>query len=261
MKVIACDLDNQHSGLALMGGEPGREEVIDVRRVVMGSDPYEAIMRRVLPVVTTWLGQHCCARLLIERPPPTVGKDVHHGPQAVIGEAQGWLAGLLAGAVGPRLATAPERVANGAWHTTLAQVAARRGVELPTGQRRGPGPRPELVRVDGAAHIRWPCGHQQPFDPAQAARAPQVCPTCARTSLSADDRRDLRKQRAWVLAEAIAPEHMARVVAEASAKARSEREPWRLAGVDDVADAVGIGLHGLNTKLDTSPSGTGVACA
>lgn len=257
--VIACDLDNQHSGLALLGGEPGREEVLDVRRVVMGGDPYEAIMRRVAPVVIGWLEQQPTARLLIERPPGKVSASLQHGPQAVIGEAQGWVAGVLAGAVGARLAAAPVRVPNGTWHDTLALVAARRGVSLPTEARRGAGPPPELVRVGAELRLRWACGHDRPFNPAQAASAPQSCPSCAKAP--ADARRDLRKQRAWTLAQALAPELMARVAAEASAKARGEREPWRLAGVDDVADAVGVGLHGLNAKLDTSPSGTGVACA
>jgi len=259
--VIACDLDNQHSGLALVAGEPGHERVIDVRRVVMGGDPFEAIMRRVAPVVTTWLQDHPAARLLIERPPPTVRADVRHGPQAVIGEAQGWVAGLLAGAVASRLAAPPERVPNGAWHDSLALVAARRGVGLPTGQRKaGAASRPELVR-DGGLRLRWACGHEQPFDPSKAAQAPQACPKCSKAQDPADARRDLRKQRAWALASALAPELMAGVVAEAEAKARTSREPWRMAGVDDVADAVCIGLHGLNAKLDTSPSGTGVACA
>lgn len=256
--VIACDLDNQHSGLALVAGPPGREQVLDVRRIVMGADPYEAIMRRVAPIVMGWLDRAPGAGLLIERPPPTVRADVRHGPQAVIGEAQGWVAGLLSGVVAFRLAAAPIRVTNSEWHETLPLVAARRGVALPTGQRKaGAASRPELVR-NGGLRLRWACGHERPFDPAQAAQAPQACPTCAKATDPADARRDLRKQRAWTLAAALAPELMAGVVEQAEAKARTSREPWRMAGVDDVADAVCIGLHGLNAKLDTSPSGTGV---
>jgi hypothetical protein len=263
MVVIAADMDNQHTGLALVAGAPGAEQVLDVARVVMGPDPFAGAVGRVAPIAARWLDAHPGARLVIERPPPMVRSDVHHGPQAAIGDALGWVSGALAGALSGRLTAPPCRVSSSDWRAVLAPVAARHGVSLPTspGQARPAGGRPELVRAPDL-RLRFGCGHEVPFNPARAASAPASCPTCAgRRADPAEARRDWHKQRAWMVAEAVAPALMARVLEEAKATARSEREPWRMAGVDDVADAVCLGLHGLNTKLDTRPSGTGVGCA
>lgn len=188
--------------------------------------------------------------------------DVHHGAQAEIGFAQGWLGGLVAGrlhAIGAAVHLAPVQD----WRDHMLEVAAEIGAPMvaPRRGRAALGPETAVERFrlgsepGGAITRTWlPCAHQERFpDYGMLARAQTVrCPLCPRAARpkasAAESVRDAWKATACRFVEQLALGAYMELVADARSRARAADMPdHQLVGVSDACEAVGIALYGLHT--------------
>lgn len=274
--VLGVDQSNEATGLACVKAHPDPRQRLHafLAHPMLTGDQgvIRSVTERIRPTLRGWLAElpSGSTRVCIELAPPTMRADVKHGPQAAIGFAQGWLGGLVAGAL---LADIPVDTGLGLsrvgvhlvpvadWRQTMLRTAAEIGCPLaPPRRGRASNPSGNVERFTVAAGSSGPtslrrvwsgCEHEEEFaDLAVLMRSQTTkCPSCrgSRSSMSdAEAVRDGWKELACWFVKALAPEPYARVVAQARARARRRDTPdHHLAGVADACEAVGIALHGL----------------
>lgn len=201
--------------------------------------------------------------LWFEEPPDFSRSDVHHGSEARIGYAEGWLSGLVAGQVG--LPT--HRVTVSAWRATMIATCGKRGLYVTAPSRRTAptalamaAQRSTVTGRPGGGFTRTftDCGHAQSFASfVDLKRSTGTCATCAvpvKTVDPADWVRDEWKriacqgiQRSW-------PDLYAPLVATARGRRRAkpgeaaptEIPDHQVAGIADACEAAWIAVHALS---------------
>jgi hypothetical protein len=268
LQVLAVDPGSTHTGVAAAHLEGADVQLDRVASVNMLVDD-----RRSLARIRDAFGpnDYIDGRLLIEEVPPTAHKDTGHGSQAPIGFRQGYIAGIIAGDWYGDGGRAVELVSSSVWRPSMIVYAARRGLLLdrPRGRKPSPfdgrqGVLGTVDKVDKATPpatgfvVSWRgCTHLWPAaDLAAVVNKPERCPECFRSArkvdparAAAEQVRDDWKRTAYMFASFFWPDPIAAVVEDARSRAKTVRiEPWRLAGVADACEAVGLAVHGLSAE-------------
>ncbi len=200
--------------------------------------------------------------LALERPPPTALASANHGHQARIGDAIGYMSGLMAykNVMAGRLVLRPSV---SFWRAAMFVHAARYGLLLEKPRpklatvRTIAGTVHKLVRVvDGGLGVTWRgCDHVLVFEDYSALQAgtPDGCPECEASTrkagprgMTADEwKRDEWKRIACLFVGTLWPEFYGVLLAGPRERAKSVKPDHRYAGVSDACEAVGIAVSVL----------------
>lgn len=262
--IVGLDLSNTITGIGAIWpvgvSRPELRWVGSLRMLGTAEAPYSSI--RVVNAVhdiealTPGEWEHPPpARVGIEIPPDTARADVHHGGQAAIGWALGYLQGLVEAPLrrgGRRIA----HVEVAAWRRAMLVWSNRWGV---LAQEPAMNPPPvaselmkrqpfEVARKGTGFELVWAgCGHRSPVASYEQliGSPPYACPECEPERLRkladpAEWRREQWKILACRLVQAHWPVEYAALVADARERVRTEKADHELAGVADACEAVWI---------------------
>lgn len=201
--------------------------------------------------------------LWFEEPPDFSRSDVHHGSEARIGYAEGWLSGLVAGQMG--LTT--HRVTVSAWRATMIATCGKRGLYVTAPSRRTAptalamaAQRSTVTGRPGGGFVRTftECEHTQSFASfADLKRSTGTCAACAVPTKAIDPADWVRDEWKRIACQGIQrfwPELYAPLVATARGRRRpksgatapTEIPDHQVTGVPDACEAAWIAVHALS---------------
>lgn len=266
---VGIDQSNSYTGIAIApsawaGGLQSLGFVI-----MYQGDVERSYRERILPALPDQV--HAIG---IEKSAGVARSDTNHGKQAVIGEALGWLGGLIAS---PYVARGIPvlRPEPGEWRQSLRLYAAEKGELLPEVTRAqvvaqaeiANAPKPDrlgdltrtfVTTVKGAKIVftsKWSrCGHPWSGSLAELQDVPAACPRCAKGTRidPAALVRDAWKKWSCDAARRLFPDSYEELVSGARARARTDKPDHQLGGVSDACDAAGVLIHTM--EMQWSPT-------